>query len=113
MNDRANIPESVAVFLKELATRPTVEALILFGSRAAGDHAERSDVDVAVVGPRISRPEWAQICDAAYCARSLYWISLVHFDRIPALLRSRVISTGVTVYAKEARGQPAEPPTRS
>lgn len=101
MNDASSIPESVKVFLNELASRPEVEALILFGSRAAGDHDEPSDVDVAVVGPSISRSEWARICDAASSARSLYWISLIHLDRSPAVLRARVTSTGVTVYAKE------------
>lgn len=99
-----NIPESVALFLEQLAARPYVEELILFGSRAAGDHGERSDVDVAVVGTGISRLQWAEICDAAYMARSLYWISLVHLDQSPRALRTRVTSTGVTVYAKEAGG---------
>jgi predicted nucleotidyltransferase len=106
--DASAIPESVRVFLRELAARPAVEALILFGSRAAGDHGVRSDVDVAVVGPTISRLEWAQIRDAAYSARTLYWISVIHLDRTPASLRSRVIATGRTLYEKETRRQSHE-----
>lgn len=96
----AHIPESVWNFLIDLSRHGSVEALILFGSRAFGDHEERSDVDVAVRGASITRLEWARIRNAACTARSLYWISLVHLDRNPALLQQRIAQTGVQIYVR-------------
>lgn len=95
-----HIPESAWRFLKEIARHNFVEALILFGSRAIGDHEDRSDVDVAVCGDSITRLQWARIRDAAYGAESLYWISLVHFDRNPTKLRQRITDTGVPIYVR-------------
>ena len=100
MERHPNIPESAWQFLAELSCNDSVDALILFGSRAFGDHEERSDVDVAVCGATITRLQWAQFKDAAHVAPTLYWISLVHFDRNPISLRQRITETGVTVYVR-------------
>ncbi|QPK63182.1 nucleotidyltransferase domain-containing protein [Methylomonas sp. LL1] len=95
-----NIPESARQFLEHISTDYVIESLILFGSRAIGDHDERSDVDIAVCGPAISRLEWARLRAAAYKANTLYWVSLVHFDRNPPSLRARIIETGVEIYVQ-------------
>lgn len=96
-----NIPRSAAEAIEELTSNPRVEALILFGSRAFGDHEDRSDIDLAVFGPGISRNEWALLRDRVASARTLYWISLVHLDRNPATLRHRILTTGIVIYAKK------------
>jgi|ERR1017187_2533408 predicted nucleotidyltransferase len=98
MQRHPNIPESAWTFLTEITQHDAVEGLILFGSRAFGDHEDRSDVDVAVCGPSITRSDWSRIRDAASVARSLYWISLVHFDRNPLILRKRIADTGIQIY---------------
>ena len=100
MNKHLNIPDSVWAFLRELASNSSIDAMILFGSRAFGDHDERSDVDIAIVGSCISRLEWARMRDAAYCANSLYWISLIHYDRNPPALKKRIDQTGVVIYVR-------------
>lgn len=46
----AYIPAALAERLAALAGAAGVERLVLFGSRARGDHRERSDVDLAVWG---------------------------------------------------------------
>lgn len=84
----------------EIANDEAVDALILFGSRAFGDHEDRSDVDVAVSGASITRAKWANMKDAANYCRSLYWISLVHLDRNPSTLRQRIIDTGIPIYVR-------------
>lgn len=45
-----NLPERVILELRRLAKRYGIEKIILFGSRARGDHYERSDIDIAVSG---------------------------------------------------------------
>ena len=96
-----NIPGTARAFLEELAEHPAITSMVLFGSRAFGDHDERSDVDVAIFGPSITRSEWAKIKDAAYHARSLFWITVVHFDRNPMKLQERIIQTGIKIYVRE------------
>jgi predicted nucleotidyltransferase len=93
-----NIPPSVIRLLDELARDPQVEGLILFGSRAIGDHNERSDVDIAVCGKDISSRHWGEIREAAHQSATLYRLGLVHFDKNPEQLRERILSTGVSIY---------------
>jgi predicted nucleotidyltransferase len=100
MNRHPNIPVSAWQFLVRIAGDQAIQSLILFGSRAIGDHEEHSDVDVAVCGPSINRLDWARLRDAAYKANSLYWISLVHFDRNPSSLQMRILKTGVVIYVR-------------
>jgi len=100
MDRHPHIPESAWQFLEDITRYKFVEALILFGSRALGDHEDRSDVDVAVCGRSITRLQWARIRDDAYSAQSLYWISLVHFDRNPLALRERITNTGIPIYVR-------------
>jgi uncharacterized protein len=100
LKNHANIPLSVREFLDQLTQITAVEELILFGSRAFGDQEERSDTDIAVCGSLITPLVWARIKDAANNARSLYWISLVHFDRNPSQLQQRIMETGVRIYVR-------------
>ena len=95
-----NIPPSVVPVPKMLENDPLVERLILFGSRAIGDHGERSDVDIAVCGKEISSTRWAQIRESAYSARTLFRISLVHFDKNPESLKQRILTTGKSIYVR-------------
>ena len=45
-----NLPERVLREVCSFARQHSVERVILFGSRARGDHTERSDIDIAVYG---------------------------------------------------------------
>ena len=45
-----NVPERVIRDITRIARKNNVEKIILFGSRARGDHTERSDIDLAVSG---------------------------------------------------------------
>ena len=40
---------------------PTVDQVILFGSRARGDAKPRSDIDLAVACPKASAKDWLTI----------------------------------------------------
>jgi predicted nucleotidyltransferase len=45
-----NLPERVKRDIVKFAKKHNIEKVILFGSRARGTNAERSDVDIAVLG---------------------------------------------------------------
>lgn len=95
-----NIPKSVKGFLETICTSYPIESLILFGSRAVGDHEERSDIDIAVCGSGLTRLDWARLRAAAYEANTLYWVSLVHYDRNPHELQERIKLIGEEIYVR-------------
>jgi len=95
------IPTSAWAFVEELARNPLVDSVILFGSRAIGDEEERSDVDLAVCGPKISPDEWTRVRLAADNVQTLYQYTLVHFDSNPEALKKRIQETGVVVYDRQ------------
>lgn len=45
-----NLPERILRELSSFAREHSVTKIILFGSRARGNHTERSDIDIAVYG---------------------------------------------------------------
>jgi uncharacterized protein len=63
--------------------------LFLFGSRAAGSVAERSDVDIGIEGPApVPGAILAAIHDELDEAPTLYTIDVVDFARVPETFRS-------------------------
>lgn len=95
-----NIPESAANAISILIDCPEIETIVLFGSRAIGDHHAKSDVDIAVSGPRLSRLDLTTLRDRIASAPTLFQIAVSHLDRMPELLRMRVIETGVVIYER-------------
>ena len=46
-----NIEKNLLVFIQNICRNyPTIEKVILFGSRARGDHTQKSDYDLAIYG---------------------------------------------------------------
>ena len=77
MNARAAVEPTIASAIDafvgrlEEADLPSISRILLFGSRARGDHRENSDVDIAVVfrgppPPRYPRHLLHQLGDVAY-----------------------------------------------
>lgn len=46
--------DAVAKIREVLATCPEVEKAVLYGSRAKGNHRNGSDIDLTLVGPRLT-----------------------------------------------------------
>lgn len=42
---------------------PDIKKIVLFGSRAYGDHNPRSDIDLAIIAPDISSRDWLTFTD--------------------------------------------------
>ena len=86
---------------EELSQVSTVKAVILFGSRARGDHWERSDIDLAVVCPEASRKDWHKMADIVDDARTLLKIDLVRFDDALESMKKEILSEGIPLYERE------------
>lgn len=94
------LPESVIGPLELLTSVPEVTSIILFGSRAVGDHEDRSDVDIAISAPTLSRTNLVQLRDVIGQSRTLFKISISVLEHMPPNLKDRVISQGVYLYER-------------
>ncbi|MBD2846388.1 CRISPR-associated helicase Cas3' [Paenibacillus sp. IB182496] len=92
----SQLPESVfkrlyAVFLDEAA----LERVVLFGSRARGDHRDNSDIDLALYGKDIPLSIHTQLRDAA----GLYKLDIVNMENLDnAELHHEIEADGQTLY---------------
>lgn len=94
------LPNDLAARLAELARCHRAQRLVLFGSRARGDHKERSDIDLAVYGLDFART--LQLRSDLEELPTLLSFDLVCIDEnnSPALL-ANIERDGVTLYAAE------------
>lgn len=90
----------IAALIESLRARPEVERIVLFGSRARGDNAERSDVDLAIAAPTATRRQWSDIMELAENARTLLMIDVVRLEKAPVELRAEIERCGYEVYAR-------------
>ncbi len=97
MDAAARVPPSVRPLVARLAAAPGVRRVVLYGSRARGDHRERSDVDLALDAPGLDRAAWLRLWADAQEARTLYHVDLVRLDHAPDRLRQRIEAEGVDV----------------
>lgn len=95
-----NIPESAVGVIKMITQIHMVERIILFGSRAIGDHDERSDIDIAISAPDLTRADLALLRDRVYQGRTLYQIAISSLESMPQDLSMRVIKQGVVIYER-------------
>lgn len=86
--------------IKEIASKvEQVECIKLFGSRARGDHSERSDIDLAVFGENIGEEE------LTYQLETEVW-TLLEFDISymenieDEVFREQVEKEGIIIYEK-------------
>ena len=88
-------------FFREITALPFVTRVVLFGSRARGDHEERSDIDLCVFCPeQTTEEEWMQVlaCLERDCVDTLRRVDCVRFETGDAALRENVLTEGVVLY---------------
>ncbi len=89
----------------KLSQNSLVDSIILFGSRARGDHWERSDIDLAVVCPAASIKDWFMMTDIIDDAPTLLKIDLVRYAEMPEAFREEIDREGITLYERESKDQ--------
>ena len=99
--DVIDLPASARAALATLAEHPGIRAVIVFGSRARGDHDPRSDIDVAIDAPGLDSASLARIRDRISEFPTLYRISVTALDAMPDALRHRVLMQGITIHERD------------
>jgi len=103
--DISNMHLNDYTFLQQIASLPFVDAIYLFGSRARGDHQDRSDIDIAVFCPRASEKEWLSILEIVEQADTLLMIDCIRLDLEPdnSLLRQQIEKDKKLIYERTAQ----------
>ena len=92
-----NLPDRVLRELSYFAQKYSIEKIILFGSRARGTNAERSDIDIAVYGGDFDNFYW----DVKEKIHSLLMFDIVQADgSISDELKQEIEKDGVVIYEK-------------
>ena len=107
--------ELILELAARLARRPAVQRVWLFGSRARGDHFERSDIDLAVEAPGMDRVEWLELSlDFEDEAPTLLGIDLLRLEEVSDELRRGIQDEGTLLYERtRSRRAEQEPRARS
>jgi nucleotidyltransferase substrate binding protein (TIGR01987 family) len=69
-------------FLKKLQELSFIDEIWLFGSRARGDHGDRSDIDIAILCPKATESDWRMIEDIINNADTLLKVDCIRFDKL-------------------------------
>jgi predicted nucleotidyltransferase len=98
-----HIPSHVKDEIIRLASLyPDVEKVILFGSRARGDHDERSDVDLAIQGRDLSNRDWLELSMTIQDdLDSLLFFDVVKLEGAPGNLALRIQNEGEVLYERK------------
>lgn len=87
-------------FFRHIAALPFVDRVVLFGSRARGDHHDRSDIDLAVFCAGADADDWREVKNCLREGRidTLLKVDCVRFDDSTAALREQILREGRTLY---------------
>lgn len=93
-----SVPTRVLSELVEYAKASNLEKIILFGSRARGNHTERSDIDLAVSGGNFEKFYW-YIKEEMH---TLLMFDIINLDvGISDELEKEIQRDGVLIYEKD------------
>ncbi len=90
---------------EKLSQFPTVESVILYGSRARGDHRARSDIDLAVICPDATSRDWFDMTKIIDDARTLLKIDLVRYQKMQEEFREEIDREGIVLYERKRKDQ--------
>lgn len=94
-----DLPDHVYKGILELAERHQIQDVILFGSRATGKNAPRSDVDLAVRGGNCRAFAW-EADDPMYLP-TLLFIDVVNLDKpLDPVLRREIERDGIALRGR-------------
>ena len=90
-------------FIEKLKNLPFIDEIWLFGSRARGDHKDKSDIDIAVICPKSTEDDWIIVTDIIENSDTLLKIDCIKFDKdkISTDLFNNILKEKKVLYAKK------------
>lgn len=80
---------------------PDIDRVLIFGSRARGNYRNASDIDLAVLAPRMDDASFTRLWSELDDLPLVFTLDVLHWDRLPAgRIRDHVIRDGRQVYPR-------------
>lgn len=93
--------DNVLEKIKDIASKYGVEKVILFGSRARGDHLEVSDYDIAIFDEVLSPTQKALINNEVEEIETLKKVDVIFVDKkLNDKLVENIYKEGIVIYEK-------------
>ena len=97
--DLEKLPQSIQQLVSYLAGSDSVSKIILFGSRARGDHRDNSDFDIAVCVQ--NKEKWHRLTsEIDQQPLTLLPVDLVDYDQVSEDYRKNIDKEGVVLYVQ-------------
>jgi len=94
-----NLPTTIQRVLEKVIEVCDPEKIILFGSRARGDHRTNSDFDIAIRGIKCNDQAWTRLLvELEEEPGSLYQIDLVQFEELAKDYKLNISAEGKILY---------------
>ncbi len=97
--DAALIEPAQAV-VRQLLDIAEIEQVWLFGSRARGDAAPRSDIDIAIAAPTATNERWHFILTRIDDAPTLLPVDVTRLEEASPTLRNEILRTGRLLHER-------------
>jgi len=90
--------EVIDKFIPVFESEPSIERVLLFGSRARGDHKYNSDIDIAIDGDNVPEAIYTYLREIA----GLYKVDIIDLRSLdnPYLI-PEIKKEGIVIYAKK------------
>jgi len=99
IRNNSEIPDHLKFIINLAKNLILPKKIILFGSRARGDHRPDSDFDIAFVN--IQKKHWAEfVLKIKEDTPSLYKYDCIHFDSIDEDFKNKILTEGIVLYEK-------------
>jgi uncharacterized protein len=94
-----NFPESQQTKILTILQRyyPELQGVYIFGSTASGEAHEGSDLDLAILLPRIADSNRLWECRQELEATSMQDVDLIDLQKASTVLRAQIINTGLRI----------------
>jgi len=85
--------------LETFSRYPKVERVIIYGSRARGDYRPGSDIDLAVIAPKMRFDEFSRLWNEVDELPIAFNIDLLHLDTLEnQALKEAIEASGKAIY---------------
>ena len=95
----SKLPSTVQQVVKQIIETAQPESIILFGSRARGDHRGNSDFDFCIKGRKSSNENWNRwLVDFQEKSLSLFSVDIVEMEKLNKDYLASVKKEGIKIY---------------
>ena len=103
LKNMKNLDEKIKIKIIRVINALVPDAdIYLFGSRATGQHHERSDIDIALdAGKRLERLDVGEVRDMLNASNMPYSFDIVDLHNINEDLKKDILSEGVLWFKKK------------